>query len=415
MRRWPGAKAAETLRAEGFAGRLVLVGEETERPYERPPLSKGYLLGKDPRDKAFVHDAAWYTATTSSCCWAVRATALDPDAHTVTLDGVEPVRYDKLLLATGSVVRQLDVARHRQRRRPLPAHPARRRRAAATRCATARDVVVVGAGWIGLETAAAAREPGRDRHRRGGRRAAAAPGARRRAGRRLRRPAPRARRATSGSAPGCASSAALGGQLTHVVLERRHRTARRRGRGRRGHPPGRGAGRRRPGSTVDNGIVTDAALRTSRSGHLRLPATWPRSCNPLLGRRIRVEHWANALNGGKAAAKAMLGQDVVYDRRAVLLLRPVRPGHGVLRLRRARRLRPGGLPRRPVDRGRQGPEFLAFWVDADGRVLAGMNVNVWDVQDQIQALVRAGAAGAAVDLDRLADPQVPLETLLSPA
>src|SRR5262245_38854266 len=94
-----GAKAAETLRAEGFAGRIVLVGEEPERPYERPPLSKGYLQGKDPREKAFVHEASWYSEHDVELLLGVRATMLDIEAHTVTLDGFEPLRYDKLLLA----------------------------------------------------------------------------------------------------------------------------------------------------------------------------------------------------------------------------------------------------------------------------------------------------------------------------
>src|SRR5918912_4374 len=90
-----GAKAAETLRAEGYDGTIVLIGEETERPYERPPLSKGYLLGKDPRDKAFVHDASWYGEHDVELVLGVRATGLDRQAKTVTLDGVEPLRYDR--------------------------------------------------------------------------------------------------------------------------------------------------------------------------------------------------------------------------------------------------------------------------------------------------------------------------------
>jgi 3-phenylpropionate/trans-cinnamate dioxygenase ferredoxin reductase subunit len=83
-----GAKAAETLRAEGFTGRIVLVGEEIERPYERPPLSKGYLLGKDPREKAYVHDAKWYADNNVELLLGRRATFLDAATHTVTLDGV---------------------------------------------------------------------------------------------------------------------------------------------------------------------------------------------------------------------------------------------------------------------------------------------------------------------------------------
>src|SRR5262245_65419238 len=82
-----GAKAVETLRAEGFTGRVVLVGEETERPYERPPLSKGYLLGTDERDKAFVHDATWYGEPDVELVLGVRAPGRPPARHTGTLAG----------------------------------------------------------------------------------------------------------------------------------------------------------------------------------------------------------------------------------------------------------------------------------------------------------------------------------------
>src|SRR5215470_12470107 len=105
-----GAKAAETLRAEGFTGRVVLIGEETDRPYERPPLSKGYLQGSEERDKAFVHDAAWYSANSVELLLGVTVTAIFPGDHTVMLDEVEPLHYDKLLLATGSTPRRLNIA-----------------------------------------------------------------------------------------------------------------------------------------------------------------------------------------------------------------------------------------------------------------------------------------------------------------
>src|SRR6266513_2174259 len=104
-----GAKAADGLREAGFTGRIVLVGEEVERPYERPPLSKGYLLGTEPREKAYVHEAGWYAEHDVELLLGVRATAIDPTAHTISFDGHEPVRYDKLLLATGSRPRLLDV------------------------------------------------------------------------------------------------------------------------------------------------------------------------------------------------------------------------------------------------------------------------------------------------------------------
>src|SRR5215510_4426766 len=86
-----GAKAAETLRAEGFTGRLILIGDETDRPYERPPLSKGYLLGSEERDKAYVHDASWYADNSVELLLGMTVTAISPLEHTVTLDSVEPL------------------------------------------------------------------------------------------------------------------------------------------------------------------------------------------------------------------------------------------------------------------------------------------------------------------------------------
>src|SRR5262249_20977615 len=154
-----GAKAAEGLREKGFAGRVVLVGEETERPYERPPLSKGYLLGTAPRDTAFLHEMAWYAEHDIELLLGVRATNLDTAAHTVTLDGYEPLRYDKLLLATGSRVRHLDVPgtdlRGVRTLRTLPEADA-----LVDHIHQPARVVVVGPGWIGLETAAAFRSQG---------------------------------------------------------------------------------------------------------------------------------------------------------------------------------------------------------------------------------------------------------------
>jgi NADPH-dependent 2,4-dienoyl-CoA reductase/sulfur reductase-like enzyme len=165
------------------------------------------------------------------------------------------------------------------------------------------------------------------------------------------------------------------------------------------------------GLTVDDGVVTDASLRTS-DPDIFACGDVASSHNPLVGERIRVEHWSNALNGGKAAAKAMLGQPVVYDRVPYFYTDQYDLG-----MEYSGHVSGGGYDS-VVFRGNpsvvdgKAPEFLAFWV-RDGRVLAGMNVNIWDVTDQIQALVRAGHAGRGVDLGRLADPSVPLEDLLA--
>jgi 3-phenylpropionate/trans-cinnamate dioxygenase ferredoxin reductase subunit len=403
-----GAKAAETLRAEGFTGKIVLIGEETERPYERPPLSKDHLHGKDgAREKAFVHEPGWYAEHDVDLRLATRVTHLDPAAHRVTLDGVDELHYDRLLLTTGSRVRTLDVPgadltgvrylRTVDESDALLEH-----------LRTASNVVIVGAGWIGLETAAAARHHGAavtvveladlplqrvlgdevakifaDLHR--------ANGVDFRFGAKV------------------ASLRGSGGTLSAVVLD---------------------DGTELPadiavigigiqpntelavdgGLAVDNGILVDAGLRTS-AADVYAAGDVVNLDHPLLGRRVRVEHWANALNGGKAAGRALLGQEVVYDRVPYFFSDQYDLG-----MEYSGYAAPGEYDRvvfrgDPAVREGKAPEFVAFWT-RDGRVLAGMNVNVWDVTDPIQALVRAGHTGTAVDLDRLADPGVPLDQLL---
>src|SRR6266498_495279 len=355
-----GAKAAETLRSEGFTGRIVLVGEETERPYERPPLSKGYLLGKDEREKAFVHEASWYADNGVELMLAARATNLDTATRTVTLDGYEPLRYDKLLLATGSRVRRLDVPGGEltgvRYLRTFDESDALKERL--------RDgvrVVVVGAGWIGLETAAAAREHGAT--------------------------------VTVVEIDQLPLRRVLGDEVAQIFadLHRAHGVDFRFGTGVREL---RGDGGHLTTVVLDDGTEVPADLAIIG-----------------VGRRVRVEHWANALNGGKAAARALLGQEVVYDRVPFFFTDQYDLGAEY-----SGYAEPGGYDR-VVFRGDpsivdgKAPEVIAFWV-RDARVLAGMNINVWDVTDQIQALVRAGYAGRAVDLDRLADPAVPLGDLV---
>jgi len=152
------------------------------------------------------------------------------------------------------------------------------------------------------------------------------------------------------------------------------------------------------GLEVANGVVTDAALRTS-DPIICAAGDLANSYHPLLGRRARVEHWANALNSGPAAARSMLGQDVTYDPVPYFFSDQYDLG-----------METAGLPEpgtydQVVYRGdRPGREFIAFWL-ASGAVVAGMNVNVWDVNDDIQALIRSGKQ---VDPARLTDPDVPL-------
>jgi NADPH-dependent 2,4-dienoyl-CoA reductase/sulfur reductase-like enzyme len=392
-----GAKAAETLRTEGFDGDVVLFGSEPERPYERPPLTKGYLLGKDERDSVFVHSADWYAEHDIDLRTGVTVAMIDSDARLVTFDG-GTVGYDKLLLATGASARRIDIPGaglgNVRYLRTLPESDALR--AAFT---SGAQVVIVGASWIGLEAAAAARTAG-------------------------------AAVTVLEPQPG-ALHTALGPELgaKFADLHRAHGVEFRFGESAAeflAKGPGLAsvgsvvttAGTRLPadvvvvgigvvpndelaraaGLEVDNGVVTDAALRTS-DPHIFAAGDVASSYLPLLGRHLRIEHWSNALNGGKAAATSMLGLQVEYNRVPYFFSDQYDLG-----------MECSGLPfpgsyDQVVYRGAANAlEFIAFWLH-ENRVIAGMNVNVWDVTDDIQALVRSGKP---VDPTRLADPAIPL-------
>jgi len=392
-----GAKAAETLRSEGFGGTVILLGSETERPYERPPLSKGYLLGKEDKSVIYVHEEAWYAEYDVDLRLGVTATSVDPASRTVvTVDG-ERVVYDQLLLATGASPRRLNIpGAGREGVLYLRTVGDSERLAAAFR--GGGRVVTVGAGWIGLEVTAAAREAGCE--------------------------------VTVVEPEPTALYRALGPELGEMFadLHREHGVQFRfgesvselRGPGVAG-PVGEvvtSSGAAVPadivvvgigavpntglaagaGLEVANGVVADAALRTSNP-IIYAAGDLANSDHPLLGRRVRVEHWANALNSGPAAARSMLGQDVTYDPVPYFFSDQYDLG-----------MEAAGLPEpgtydQVLYRGdRPGREFIAFWL-AGGAVVAGMNVNVWDVSDDIQALIRSGKK---VDPARLTDPGIPL-------
>ncbi|MGW6918372.1 NAD(P)/FAD-dependent oxidoreductase [Kitasatospora sp. NPDC054939] len=393
-----GAKAAETLRAEGWTGPLVLIGDEAERPYERPPLSKGYLLGKDARDKAYVHPMGWYAEHDVTLRLGVAATAVDPVAHTVTLERDGAIGYAKLLLATGSSPRRL----------PVPGadlagvHHLRTLEDSDALLAGMRGggrVAVIGAGWIGLETAAAARSHGCE--------------------------------VTVLEAAELPLLRVLGREVAQVFadLHRAHGVTLRFGvqvtelAGADGRVTGvvLGDGSTVPadlvvvgigitpntalaesaGLEVDNGIRTDQHLRTS-DPDVYAAGDVANAFHPLLGRPIRVEHWANALNQGPAAARSMLGGDAGYDRVPYFFTDQYDLG-----MEYTGYVEPGGYDRVVFRGDVPGREFIAFWLSG-GRVLAGMNVNVWDVTDPIKEMIRSERV---VDLKKLADPDTPLTEL----
>ncbi|HEU0214333.1 MAG TPA: FAD-dependent oxidoreductase, partial [Jiangellaceae bacterium] len=385
-----GAKAAETLREEGFDGSVVLVSAEMEAPYERPPLSKGYLLGNDERDSAFVHPEPWYAEHDVDLRLGTRATAIDPATHEVELDGGERLAYDRLLLATGSVPRRLDVPGAELDGvlylRELP--DADRIRSVLRE---GSRIVVVGAGWIGLEVASAARHHGAE--------------------------------VTVLEVADLPLQRVLGDEVAAVFadLHREHGVDLRLG---TGISEVRGAGGRvssavtsagdeleadavvvgvgiRPaielaedaGLAIDDGVAVDAGLRTS-AADVYAAGDVAAVDHPLLGMRVRVEHWANALNGGPAAARSMLGQDVSYDDLPFFFTDQYDLG-----MEYVGHAPPGSYDRVVVRGDLSTREFQAFWLHRS-RPIAAMHVNLWDEGiDPLKALV---ASGRALDADRLA-------------
>ncbi|MER5478176.1 FAD-dependent oxidoreductase [Streptomyces sp. NPDC002734] len=405
-----GAKAAETLRAEGFRGRVILISDERDHPYERPPLSKGYLLGSADRDSALVHEAAWYAAHDIELHLGQTVDALDTAARTVRLgDDGTLVPYDRLLLATGAEPRRLDVPGtdltgvHHLRRF---AHAERLKGVLAALGRDNGHLLIAGAGWIGLEVAAAGRHYGAEVT--------------------VVEPAPTPLYGVLGPELGNVFAELhrehgvrfqFGAKLTEIVGQDGLVLAARTEDGEE-HPAhavlaaigaaprtalAEAAGLELAPRELGGGIAVDASLRTS-DPHVFAAGDVAAFPHPLFGARLRVEHWANALNGGPAAARAMLGREVVYDRVPYFFSDQYDLGMEYSGWA------PPGAYDQVVIRGDAGKrEFIAFWLK-DGRVLAGMNVNVWDVTPAIQDLIRGGAP---VDPDALSDPRVALDALVA--
>ncbi|MDH6576120.1 FAD-dependent oxidoreductase [Kitasatospora sp. MAP5-34] len=388
-----GAKAAEALREEGYDGPLMLIGEDPERPYERPPLSKGYLMGKTAREKIYVHPAEWYAEHNVYLRLDTTVTAVDPVAHRVTLaDGIT-VGYAKLLLATGAAPRRLRVpgAGRENVLYLRTVQDSDRLRAAFKPGAR---IVVIGAGWIGLETAAAAREAGAEVTvlevaelpllRVLGREVAQVFAELHRAhGVQLRFGVQITELTEQGVRLGDGTLVAADTMVVGVGITPNTALA------------------EAAGLAVDNGIRTDEHLRTSNPD-VFAAGDAANAFHPLFGKPIRVEHWANALHQPRTAARSMLGRPAAYDRVPYFFTDQFDLG-----MEYTGYVEPGGYDQ-VVFRGDPGArEFIAFWLSG-GRVLAGMNVNVWDVTDPIRELVRSGRPVAPA---ALADPDVPLDQL----
>lgn len=388
-------KAAQTLREEGFSGEVVMVGAEAHPPYERPPLSKDYLQGKAQRDSVFVQPASWFQEQSITLRQGTSVQGLQLGERQVQLSDGTLLAYDALLLATGSTPRRLNVpgadATGVHYLRTLDDADALR-----AGLETTQHLVIVGGGWIGLEVAAAARAQGvavtvleqaelplvgvlgpevaqvfADLHR--------AHGVDLRCG------------------VGVQSFIATDGAFAGVELaDGTVLTADRAVVGVGVTPSIEFA--RSSGLDIGSGILVDATLRTSG------PAVFAagdiaEAEHPLLERRIRVEHWANALNQGPHAARSMLGGTQPYDRLPYFYTDQYDLG-----MEYTGYAGPGDYDQVVVLGDTSGLDFMAFWLSG-GRVLAGMHVSRWDTIGSVGDLIRSGRR---VDPARLADDAVGL-------
>jgi 3-phenylpropionate/trans-cinnamate dioxygenase ferredoxin reductase subunit len=378
-----GAKAAETLREEGFEGRVVLVGEESRDPYERPPLSKSFLLGQSALEDAQVHPGAFYAAHDISLLRGVSATGLDVAAHRVTLDDGSALSYDRLLLATGAVPRRppiegIDLPGVHLLRTAADADALR------SAIAAGGSVAIVGAGWIGCEVAAAARTLGAE--------------------------------VTLIERDDAPLGAVLGPELGGMFAEL-HRN--------RGVDVRTGAGVERfvgsaavegvalaggtvvPAATVvvgvgiapavalaeaagllvDNGVVVDELLRTS-ADDVFAAGDVANARHPRYGRHVRVEHWANALHQGPAAARSMLGRGEPFARLPYFFSDQYDVGMEYAGLH-------SSSDRVVIEGGLDAAGLQALWLDREGHVTAGLHVNRWDEGiEPIKRLIESGAVAA---------------------
>jgi 3-phenylpropionate/trans-cinnamate dioxygenase ferredoxin reductase subunit len=393
-----GAMAAETLRSQGFDGRLVLIGEEAERPYERPPLSKEHLRG-ETGERPYVHAEGFYSEHEIELLTSTRVTELDPASREVVLEEGGRLGYDRLLLATGAAPRRLETPGAELDGIYYLRTLADSERIGG-RIAGGGRIVVVGSGWIGAEIAASARQKGcevtmiemaslplervlgpevgqiyLDVHRDHGVEFL---------------PETTVERFEGTGSVECVltrDGASIEADLVVVGV---------------GVTP-RSELAEAAGLRVDNGVLVDETLRTNVPD-VFAAGDVANARHPFYGRPLRVEHWANARGQGEAAARTMLGEAVSYDEIPYFFSDQYELGMEYC----------GFAPSwdEVVFRGDvEAREFVAFWLER-GRVVAGMNANVWDVSETIRELIRSRAE---VDVERLTDPGVPLAELAAAA
>lgn len=372
-----GATAAIALRDQGYQGELTLIGEESQLPYERPPLSKALLLGE--RDEPdWVADEATYADKAISLRLGTMATRIDRDRKVVVASRHE-YPYDKLLIATGSSARRLDI-HGSELDGLLTLRTLEESLALRERFTDGANVVIVGAGWIGCEAAAAARQHGAN----------------------VTIVEPRSQPLLG----------VVGEQIgaTFAALHRDHGVDLRLGTGVKGFA-GEGTassvlikgGHSIPADTIligvgaapnialadaaglklaDGGIAVDATLRSS-DPDVYAAGDVAAHDHPKYRHRVRVEHWANAKDQGLHVAGSLLGAEASYQLRPFFFSDQYDLGceyRGLADPAKDRLVVRGDLASR---------EFTAFWL-RDGAVAAAMNVNQWDDGDALQELVDTG-------------------------
>jgi 3-phenylpropionate/trans-cinnamate dioxygenase ferredoxin reductase component len=391
------AKTAEALREEGYAGAIVLFAAEKHVPYDRPPLSKAFLKGEQSEVDGYVLPESWYAEHDVDLRLGTAVTAVDAAAHEVVATDGSRTAYDKLVIATGASPRRSDLP-GADLGGVLYLRTVEDSRRLKEAFQPGANVVIVGGGWIGLEAASAAREA--------------------------------AAKVTVLEMAPQPLVAVVGPKLgqSFADLHREHGVDLRTGVTVEAIEPAVdshrvGAVRLGDGTSIpadivlvgigaipntdlavtaglelDNGIVVDAQGKSSNPDIFAVGDV-ANADTPALGQRVRVEHWANALDRPPSVARGVLGRPGDFDKLPFFYSDQYDLG-----LEYSGR---GGRDDDLVIRGDLGKrEYLAFWVSPeDGRVTAGMNVNVWDVQDDIQALI---ASRDAVDREKLADDSVPL-------
>lgn len=393
------AKLAESLRDQDFDGQLVVVGSESYLPYDRPPLTKGFLAGKKQLADFTLKPQEWYTEQKVDLRLSTHAESIDRRAKTVTLSDGSTLQYDKLALATGS----------RSKRPPIPGSDAEGvfylrsyddASAISDRLTSGTRLAIVGAGWIGLEVAAQARSRG--------------------VAVTIVEGAPTPLYGALGPELGTVFAdlhkshgvdLRTNGSVAGILVEDGKATGLELGDGTTvpadlvlvavGAAPNIELAKA-AGLDTDTGVLVDENLVTSDPDIVAVGDIAEHQ-HPVLGRRIRVEHWANALNQPATAAKAMVGNPEPYTRQPYFYTDQYELGMEYTGL-----AEPGRYTEVVIRGNLKKLEFIAFWLDASKRIVAGMNVNIWDVTDDIKELINSGRS---VDTDRLADPAIALTSV----